>query len=111
MVGSGIPRSADLNDLDEDAGTAFAPINIRNGVRWSAALAYLDPVRNQGDLNIVGDALVEKINLRGSRATSVDFIREGERMTVEAETSLSMCGYVWLSRHSAAFRHRPGRRN
>ncbi len=84
MIGTGIPRSANLNDLDEDAGAAFAPINIRNGVRWSAALAYLDPVRNQGDLTIVGDVLVEKIKLRGSRAASVDFIRGGERMTVEA---------------------------
>ena len=86
MVGSGIPQSADLNDPDEDAGAAIAPINIRNGVRWSTALAYLDPVRDQGELTIVGDALVEKINLQGSRAASVDFIREGERMTVEAGT-------------------------
>ena len=84
MIGVGIPFSTDLNDLDEDAGAAFAPINIRNGVRWSTALAYLDPVRNQGDLTIVGDVLVEKISLRGSRAASVDFIRGGERMTVEA---------------------------
>ena len=68
MVGSGIPQSADLNDLDEDTGAALAPINIRNGVRWSTALAYLDPMRNQGDLTIVGDALVDRINLRGSQA-------------------------------------------
>ncbi len=84
MIGVGMPLSTDLNDLDEDAGAAIAPINIRNGVRWSTALAYLDPVRDQGELTIVGDALVEKINLQGSRAASVDFIREGERMTVEA---------------------------
>ena len=84
MIGSGIPQSADLNDLDEDTGAALAPINIRNGVRWSTALAYLDPVRNRRELTIVGDTLVDRINLRGSRAASVDFIREGERMTVEA---------------------------
>ena len=32
----------------------------------------------------MGGALVDRINLRGSRATSVDFIREGERKTVAA---------------------------
>ena len=86
MIASGIPRSADLNDLDEDVGAELAPVNIRDGMRWSTALAYLDPVRDQGKLTILGDALVDKINLRGSRAASVDFIRKGERKTVEAGT-------------------------
>ena len=108
MIAVGIPLSTDLNDLDEDTGAALAPINIRNGVRWSTALAYLDPMRNQGDLTIVGDALVDRINLRGSQAASVDFIREEERMTVAGGDNLSMCGYLRLPRHSAALRHRPG---
>ena len=84
MVATGIPRSADLNDLDENVGAGLAPVNNRNGIRWSTAFAYLDPVRNQGALTVVGDALVDKINLRGSRAVSIDIIHEAEQLTIEA---------------------------
>ena len=90
MIGAGIPRSANLNDLDEDVGAALAPVNNREGMRWSTALAYLDPVRERGIFTIVGDALVDRVNLQGSRAVSVDFIRDGEKVTVEA-------GRVFLS--------------
>ena len=85
MNGAGIPRSANLNDLDEDAGAALAPVNIHNGVRWSTALAYLDPVREQSNLTVVGDVLVDKINLRASRAVSVAAVFDGVRATVAAE--------------------------
>ena len=84
MVGTGIPPSSDLNDLDEDVGAAMAPVNMRSGMRWSTSLAYLDPVRDRSDLTVVGDALVDRINLDRSRAASVDVVREGERTTVEA---------------------------
>ena len=84
MVGAGIPASADLNDLDEDVGAAMAPVNIRDGIRWSTPFAYLDPVRDHGSLTVVGDALVDRINLDRSKAVSVDVVREGERVTIAA---------------------------
>ena len=84
MAGVGIPPSADLNDLDEDVGAAMAPVNIRDGIRWSTPFAYLDPVRGRGDLTVVGDAVVDRINLDRSRAVSVEAAREGERVTVAA---------------------------
>ena len=42
-------------------GVAPAPFNIHNGTRWSSALGYLDPVRGNANLTIVGDALVGDI--------------------------------------------------
>ena len=84
MVGAGIPQSADLNDLDEDVGAAIAPVNIRNGIRWNTPFAYLDPVRDRGDLTVVGDALVDKINLDRAKVVSVELVREGRRVTVGA---------------------------
>lgn len=84
MVASGIPRTANLNDLDEDVGAALAPVNNRDGTRWSTALAYLDPVREKGRLTVAGGILVDTINLRGSRAVSVDVIHEDAKTTVEA---------------------------
>ncbi len=96
MIATGIPRTANLNNLDEDVGAALAPVNIRHGMRWSTALAYLDPVRAEDDLTIVGDTLVYKVNLRGSRAVSVDVIRDGQLHTVEAG-SIFLCGGAYGS--------------
>ena len=84
MVGVGIPLSADLNDLDEDVGAAMAPINLMDGIRWSTAFAYLDPVRDRNHLTVVGDVLVDKINLERTRAVSVEAVREGRTVTFEA---------------------------
>ena len=84
MVSAGLPEVADLNDLDQDVGAAMVPVNIRDGMRWSTSLAYLDPVRDGGALTILGDTLVDRINLDSGRAVSVDVVRDGERMTIAA---------------------------
>src|SRR5690606_35770712 len=42
---AGIPRTANLNDLDEDVGAGISPVNIVDGIRWNSAFAFLDPVR------------------------------------------------------------------
>ena len=84
IVDSGIPHTTDLNDMDENVGAAMAPVNIWNDVRWNTSFAYLDPVRDRKGLTIVGDALVDKINVDRSRATSVDVVHAGEKVTVEA---------------------------
>ena len=84
IVGVGIPPTADLNDMDEDVGAAIAPVNISDGIRWSTSFAYLDPVRDRGDLTVVGDALVDRINLDRSRAVSVEVVLEGKKATIAA---------------------------
>ena len=84
MVEAGLPRSSDLNDMDENVGAAISPVNIHSDIRWNSAFAYLDPVRDQGHLTIVGNALVDKINFDRSRTTSVDVATDGEIATVEA---------------------------
>ncbi len=84
MIAAGIRPTSDLNDMDEDVGAAPSPVNIWKGMRWGTHFAYLDPVRDRGHVTVVGEALVDKINLHRSRAVSVDFVRAGETATVEA---------------------------
>ncbi len=92
MISAGIPRSANLNDLDENAGAALAPVNNRDGIRWSAAFAYLDPARERGNLTVVGGGLADKVNLRRARAVSVNVIIAGKRETVAAERIILCAG-------------------
>ena len=77
MLYAGIPAVANLNDLDEDVGAGIATVNIQDGVRWNTALAYLDPVRDSNRLTVLGDTLVDKINMAGGRAASVNIILDG----------------------------------
>jgi choline dehydrogenase len=68
---AGIPRVADLNNLDENVGMAPSPVNIANGVRWNTAFAYLDPVRERANLTIVGDAVCERLEISSGRVNAV----------------------------------------
>ncbi|HEX4011833.1 MAG TPA: GMC family oxidoreductase [Solirubrobacteraceae bacterium] len=68
----GIPAVDDLNDLDENCGVAPFPTNTSaDGVRVSSAFGYLDPVRACPTLNVIADAAVERITIKGDRVTGV----------------------------------------
>jgi choline dehydrogenase len=68
---AGIPRVADLNNLDENLGMAPSPANIVNGVRWNSAFAYLDPVRERSNLTIVGDSSCDRLEIKSARVNAV----------------------------------------
>ena len=80
----GIPRVHDLNDVDADIGAAPFAANIRDGIRWNAAFAYLDPVRDQANLAIAGDAIVDRVELRPGASARVHAIRDGRALVIEA---------------------------
>lgn len=88
----GIPRVRDLNDPDQVQGIGASPVNIHDGIRWNAALGYLDPVRHQGNLTIVGEALVDRVLLRAGRAIGVEAIVEGESRRIMAERVVLAAG-------------------
>lgn len=72
----GIPRTSDLDDLDGGLGVDVSPVNIVDGVRWNAAFAYLDPVRQSSRLRVVGGAEVTSIHVAQGRVVGVDVVRE-----------------------------------
>lgn len=71
---AGISRVSNLNDLDEDEGIAPSPVNIWHGNRWNSALAFLDPARTRPNLEIEGNALVDRLLIEKGRATGVRYI-------------------------------------
>src|SRR5215212_6893326 len=70
----GIPQVADLNDLDENMGMSTSPVNIRDGVRWNTAFAYLDPLRGNQQLTILGHMQAERFVLDGNRVSALQAI-------------------------------------
>ena len=67
------PWFAGVADACETHGREVTngPYNIRDGVRWNAAFAYLDPARARSNLTIRADTLVDRILFEGSRAVGV----------------------------------------
>ena len=83
---AGIPLVADLNDLDEPIGMAPSPANIWNGIRWNAAFAFLDPIRDLPTVTIADNVLVDTVRIENSRATGVHVIHDGASHIIEAGT-------------------------
>jgi choline dehydrogenase len=91
---AGIPRVADLNDLDENLGMAPSPVNIdvEQGTRWNSSFAYLDAVRGRQNLTIVGDATVDRLVLEGQRAVRVIASVKGTSCPIEADRFVLAAG-------------------
>lgn len=67
----GLPRRDDLNREDQQ-GIGYYACTIKNGRRQSAAVAFLDPIRNRKNLRIVTGALVDRVRFDARRAEGVD---------------------------------------
>ncbi len=88
----GIPQVADLNDLDEDIGMSTSPVNIQSGVRWNTAFAYLDRVRGNDRLSILGQMQVNRLRVEGGRVVAIEAIGPDGFMLIEAERVIVCAG-------------------
>jgi choline dehydrogenase len=92
----GYPSMGELNDPSVRTCVAPIPRNIREGVRWNAAFAYLDPARRRPNLTIWADTLVDRVDFDATRASCV-VVRDsaGERR-ISAGTVV-LCAGAYLS--------------
>ena len=85
-------------------GVSPYAINSRDGVRVSTNDAYLEPSRERANLEILGDAHVDRVLFEGERAVGVRFRRAGEWRELRARVVLLCAGAV----HSPAILMRSG---
>jgi choline dehydrogenase len=92
--GTGFPRNSDYNNGTQE-GFGYYQVTIKDGKRWSAARAFLDPARARPNLRIETDALVSRVILDGKRAVGVAYSVGGEarEARVNREVIVS-CGAV-----------------
>jgi len=79
----GVPRNPDYNGARQE-GVAYYQRTIRDGVRHSAASAYLRPARRRPNLRVVSRALAERLLFQGRRAVGVRYRRHGQVETAVA---------------------------
>lgn len=86
----GLPGNDDFNGAGQD-GSGFYQVTQRDGRRWSAADAYLHPVRSRPNLEVLTDARVTQIVIEAGRASGVRYLLRGaeEMAQVEAEVILA----------------------
>jgi len=89
-IESGIPQTDDFNRGNNE-GVASFEVTQRRGERWSAARAFLDPVRARSNLTVITGALLRRVLFEGPRATGVEFEQDGviRQAHARAETVLA----------------------
>ena len=87
---AGYPRSADVNGYSQE-GFGRMDMTVADGVRCSAANAYLRPAMRRPNLKVVTHALATRILFEGRRARGVEYSRGGvsHRARVGQELILS----------------------
>ena len=93
---AGLPLQTQLDNPDGVAEVGFSPVNIRDGVRWNAAFAYLDPARSRANLQILGETLVDRVEVAGGRAVAAHVIRAGVGSRIQA-SRIVLCGGAYGS--------------
>lgn len=81
-------------DINGEEPEGFTPVDImvKNGVRSSAANAYLKPAMSRSNLTVVTGALAHKVVLEKGRAVGVELSRGSEVETIRAEREVILCG-------------------
>jgi len=86
-VEAGIPRSQDINCLEQEGVTWFQ-LTTRNGRRCSTAVAYLHPVMGRPNLRVQTGARATHLVLEARRAVGVEYLRGGERHIARARAEV-----------------------
>ena len=88
---AGIPRNADVNG-DSQEGATYYQLTVKNGLRQSAAVAYLHPAMSRPNLKVETRALAQRVVLEGRKATGVVYAQAGKMVTARARREVILAG-------------------
>jgi choline dehydrogenase-like flavoprotein len=84
---AGHRRSDDFNGAEQD-GFGLYDLNQRDGMRLSSSRAFLHPVLGRPNLELITDALVEKVRIVAGRAVGVTLAQSGVRRELDARNEV-----------------------
>jgi len=87
---AGYPLRSDLNDAEQE-GFGPLPMTVANGVRASAAQAYLHPVLQRHNLTVICNALAARLLCDKQRAIGVEVLIRGRTRQLYANQVI-LCG-------------------
>jgi len=95
-VEQGYARNDDFNGPSQ-FGVGRYQVTQHNGTRWSAAHAYLRPVLNRPNLQILTNALVQRIEFDGRRARRVLARHNNKEQVLRAEREIILAAGAYGS--------------
>jgi choline dehydrogenase len=87
----GMPLCPDLN-VPDPLGVCGSAYNVKDGIRQSATVAYLDPARQRSNLEIVDEAIVVSLQVSSSRVEHVVYEKDGQLHTVSGDKVVVCAG-------------------
>ena len=90
-VAAGVAQTDDYNGAAQD-GISYTQVMMRNGVRSSAASAYLAPVRGRSNLRVLTRSRVRRILIENRRAVGVELESDRGVETIRARREVLLCG-------------------
>ncbi|QIB33362.1 choline dehydrogenase [Ancylobacter pratisalsi] len=88
---AGYPVSPDVNGYSQE-GFGRMDMTVKDGVRWSAANAYLRPALKRPNLKVETGARVSRLLFEGRRAVGVAWSRGSQNFTVRAAREVVLSG-------------------
>lgn len=73
-------------DYNAQQQEGFGPMHmtVKNGLRWSTANAYLKPALKRPNLQVITQAMTQRILFEGKRAVGVSFLKGGQEQQAKA---------------------------
>lgn len=86
----GYPQTADFNGPVME-GAGWHHINVKDGVRQSTAVAYLNPALTRPNLTLSTNAQATRLAFSGDRCMGVDYVQAGEPKSATARREVIVC--------------------
>jgi choline dehydrogenase-like flavoprotein len=80
----GIPVLEDVNAPGLADGAGVVPVNVKDRVRWTTAFSFLDPVRGNGNLDVLADTLIDRVLIKRGRVRGLQAVRCGRLIRLRA---------------------------
>jgi choline dehydrogenase len=88
---AGYPATSDING-EQQEGFGRMDMTVKDGVRWSAANAYLKPAMKRPNLEVRTHALATRILFEGKRAVGVRYLQGDKEHEVRANREVILSG-------------------
>jgi choline dehydrogenase-like flavoprotein len=89
----GVPRAPDINDVEtvKNGGLGYQTVTTWRGKRFSAARAFLQPVRSRANLDVLTDTDVLRVQFAGVRAVGVTIRNALGTRQVQSAREIILC--------------------
>jgi len=80
----GIPKVTDFNKGD-NFGCGYFQVTVKNGLRCSTSVGYLNPIKNRNNLKVEIKSHVKNIEFENKKATGLSYWKDNQLIKVKAK--------------------------